>query len=305
MGKNIKNGFDEVEIIQRRDGAVDAKFVGPLNARGRRALADARLLALALTLPAGQDAGKAGRGADDPDETELLAYLLDDLSDARRNELERSIRGNARSIGRLMKLRTALNPVADKRGLHRPELAARNILRRTGQALEVREVGKKLEFRERRPQLRPGPTTGGMLNDLLDRASAPILGGDLGKEARHLLARWEVLTRTAKQPQAYDGVDSELQQLGRRCCSSWRRCPITWPAQSGALSLTPSMQFRPGISQFGRLPRLALPSFLPSSQVFPNQLRMAFLFGQTQRRSKPAPGRYCLKGAPCCLRSSR
>jgi hypothetical protein len=55
-----------------------------------------------------------------------------------------------------------------------------------------------------------------MLNDLLDRASAPILGGDLGKEARRLLARWEVLTRTAKQPQAYDGVDSELQQLGRR-----------------------------------------------------------------------------------------
>jgi hypothetical protein len=217
MGKNIKNGFDEVEIIQRRDSAVDARFVRPLNARGRRALADARLLALALTLPTGPDAGKASRGVhDDPDDTEILAYLLDELSDTRRNELERSVRGNARAIGRLMKLRTALNPVADKRGLHRTELAARNILRRMGQALEVREAGKKLEFRERHPQLRPGPKTGAMLNDLLDRASTPILGGDLGKETKLLLARWEELARSEKHPQAYDGTDSEFQQVGMR-----------------------------------------------------------------------------------------
>jgi hypothetical protein len=216
MGKNIKNGFDEVEIIQRRDGAVDAKFVEPLSAHGRRALADARLLALALTLPAGQDAGKTGRGADDPDDAELLAYLLDELPDPRHNKLERAIRGNAHTIGSLMRLRTALNPVADERDLHRAELRARNIVRRTVQALEVREVGRKLEFRERQPQLRPGPKTGAMLSELLDRANAPILGSDLDKEARHLLSRWKELTRPAKQPKADIVADSELRQVGAR-----------------------------------------------------------------------------------------
>jgi hypothetical protein len=216
MGKNIKNGFDEVEIIQRRDMAVDARFIRQLNARGRRALADARLLALALTLPGGQDASEAGRGADDPDDTELLAYLLDELPDPRRSEVESSIRGNPHAIGRLMKLRTALNPVKDKRDLHRAELAARSILRRTVQALEVREVGRKLEFRERRPQLRPGPETGTILSEVFDRASMPIIGSDLDKEVRRLLARWEELSRSEKQPQAYDATDSELQLVGTR-----------------------------------------------------------------------------------------
>jgi hypothetical protein len=216
MGKNIKNRFDEVAIIQRRDGADDASMYGALDAASRRALADARLLALALTLPASQGASQVGGGADEPDDTELLAYLLDDLPDDRRNELEHLIRGNVLAIGRLIDLRTALNPVADKRDLHRAELAARNIARRTAQALEVREVGRKLEFRERHPQLRAGPRTGAMLSELLDRANAPILGSDLDKEARHLLARWKELTRPAKQPKADIVADSELRQVGAR-----------------------------------------------------------------------------------------
>lgn len=105
MAKNTKNSLDEVEIIRRRDGVVGATPLGPLDAHARRELTDSRLRALALSLSIDQ----TSHDADDPDDTELLAYLLEMLPEQRRREVEIAIRGNARAFGRLMTLRAAFN----------------------------------------------------------------------------------------------------------------------------------------------------------------------------------------------------
>jgi len=232
MAKNTKNQLNEVEIVRRRDGVVDT--TEPLDAPARRALADARLRALALTL----NVNEISQGGDYPGDTELLAYLLDTLPEQRRHEVELAARRNARAFGRLVALRTAFNTHIDKRDRRRAEHPARNVVRRTAQEVEVRKLGGELLFRDapapvepmqrmalrtparafsqkwrdsvlnntdvppekRRPaQMRLDPKTGLMLRNYLQRASLPLtMGRHLIEEVRSLLAQLEKLNLDSK-----------------------------------------------------------------------------------------------------------
>ena len=244
----LKDLFDEAEIIRRRDGAPDTTLNEQLDADARRALADARLRALAFALSASQ----TNPGTTDLDDTELLAYLLDTLPEDRRTAIELALRGNVRAFGRLMTLRSAFNTQTDKRDRKLADHPARKIPRHTTKRVEVRRVGEKLQFRDAsvagsheresvrmalrlahdfvaknvrlpelpRPQLRPGPKTVLMLSSMLERTTSLFTTGrDLVEEARTLLARWEKLnsemgTWRTQQPRTDEVRDNEIEQIG-------------------------------------------------------------------------------------------
>jgi hypothetical protein len=227
MAKTTKSPLNEAEIIRRRDGVADTSK--PLDAPARRMLADARLRALALAL----DLDDRGQDGDYPDDTELLAYLLDTLPDQRRQEVELSVRGNARAFGRLVALRTAFNTHLDKRDRSQAEHRAWNVVRRKAQEVEVRKFGEQLLFRDaptaeapgmprarttstagllqsrqnlvsknflappekrRHWQMRPDSKTGSILRNHLQRATLPVASGrHLIEEALSLLAQLEKL----------------------------------------------------------------------------------------------------------------
>jgi hypothetical protein len=144
--------MDEAEIIRRRDGVAAGASDEPLDSNARRALADARLRALAFSLIAEQGAGPEAREVDD---TELLAYLLDILPEDRRIALEEVVRGDARAFGRLMTLRTAFNSQTDPRDRRRADDPSRNIPRHTVGRVDIRRVGDLLQFTAREPRQRP------------------------------------------------------------------------------------------------------------------------------------------------------
>jgi hypothetical protein len=224
MAKKPQGSMDEEEIIKRRDDVEAANPDRPLDIGARRALADARLRALAFTLGAKQDS--QGRAAEIGD-ADLLVYLLDTLRDDRRKALEEAFRGDAAVFGRLMTLRAALDSHVDQRDRHRADDPSRKIPRHTVGRIDIRSAGEVLQFRDarigvrhvrqlgmrvRRPErletriaaavadfeissfafrVQRGEKTEGMLRDVLERAWRDFdTGKDLISEARSFLERW-------------------------------------------------------------------------------------------------------------------
>lgn len=145
MAKTPKNNMDEEALIRRRDGVADQHSEQPLDSDTRRALADARLQALAFSLGAPRSATGEQREIED---AELLAYLLDLLPSDRRLLLEDAVRADAHAFGRLMTLRSTFNSETDKRDRQRANDPARNVTRHVLGQIEIRSFGDKLQFRE-------------------------------------------------------------------------------------------------------------------------------------------------------------
>jgi hypothetical protein len=143
MAKKPQDSMDEEEIIRRRDGVAGPVSDEPFDADAKRALADARLRALAFAL--GTEHGVRAR-ADETDDSELLAYLLDTLPEQRRMALEQALRGNPAAFGRLMTLRAAFSSGTDSRDQQRAYDPARKISRHTAGWIDIRRNGEILEF---------------------------------------------------------------------------------------------------------------------------------------------------------------
>ncbi|MBO0757881.1 MAG: hypothetical protein J2P54_18705, partial [Bradyrhizobiaceae bacterium] len=124
--KKSQSGDDDEQIIRLRDDVASAVPGEPLHSNARRALADARLRALAFSLGAEQD---TQNGADKADDAELLAYLLDTLPQDRRMSLEQTLRGDAKAFERLITLRAAFNSQMDMRDRDRADDRSRKIPR--------------------------------------------------------------------------------------------------------------------------------------------------------------------------------
>jgi hypothetical protein len=136
--------MDEEEIIRRRDGVASSD--NPLAPDDRRALADARLRALAFALGGEQSArGEAGEVSD----TDLLAYLLDGLAPDSRQRLEHAARGDGHIFSRLMTLRSALDAQPDQRDRRHAEDVTRAIRRHIASRIQIRQAGERLQFKER------------------------------------------------------------------------------------------------------------------------------------------------------------
>src|SRR5262245_57500090 len=126
MAKHPKDEMDEEEIIRRRDELSDPTSDHPPDAKLRRALADARLRALAFALDPDQSRAKSS-----VEDTDLLAYLLDELPQEQRAKLEETLRGDQRAFGQLMTLRLAFSSPTDRRDRHRADDPARFVPRHT------------------------------------------------------------------------------------------------------------------------------------------------------------------------------
>ena len=204
----------------------------PLDAGTKRALADARLRALAFALRSEQ---RPGAEADQINDTELLAYLLDTLPEQRRMALEEAVRGDARTFGQLMTLRAAFNSQIDKRDRQRADDPVRKIPRHTAGRIDIRSMGQILQFRNahaprrsfhseplpsrvletlverpvvralqpslgfrrlKRPRFEWGEKSEGMLRNLLERARRDLdAGRSLVNEAQSSLERWWDINR--------------------------------------------------------------------------------------------------------------
>jgi hypothetical protein len=227
MAKKPTNIMDEEAIIRRRDGVADPASDTSLDADSRRALADARLRALAFAL--GDELSTAEPG--EFDEADLLAYLLDTLPEDRLLMLDSALRGDARAFGRLMALRSSLSAQTDRRDRQRADHPARNIPRRKLGPIDIRNLGNVLQFREtdipsalpQRMESEPSATyhsllpssdiadflsgyhgewsprqlrwdqkTGLAVSNMLQRAAPNfVAGSNLANEARSLLEKWE------------------------------------------------------------------------------------------------------------------
>jgi hypothetical protein len=144
MARKPKSGLDEQEIIRRRDGVTGAASDEGLDGDAKRALADARLRALAFALSP-ERSGNAE--ADQTDDAELVAYLLDALPEQRRIALEEALRGNTRAFDRLMTLRAAFSSQTDERDRRRADDPARKIPRHTVGHVDIRRLREILQFR--------------------------------------------------------------------------------------------------------------------------------------------------------------
>jgi hypothetical protein len=145
MAKDPKNILDEEELIHRRDDVAYDSSADSLSTESRRALADARLRALAFALEA-----EPSRHGEDVklDDSDLLAYLLDSLPPDRRLQLEGGARGDAALFGRLMTLHSALNSATDRRDRSQADNPARKIPRRTAGRIDIRSAGRALQFKD-------------------------------------------------------------------------------------------------------------------------------------------------------------
>jgi hypothetical protein len=228
MAKKPHSGMNEEEIIRRRDGVTAAGSDEPLDSDAKRALADARLRALAFALSEQRQSAVA----DQTDDAELLAYLLDTLPEQRRMVLEEALRGNARAFGRLMTLRATLSSQTDKRDRQRADDPAREIPRHDVGRVDIRPMGELLQFRDaarprassgvprtvlsgleessfryrasrpmefrrlERPRLQWGPKTEVMLRNLLERTRRDLAQGiSLINETQSRLDRWRNISR--------------------------------------------------------------------------------------------------------------
>jgi hypothetical protein len=256
MVKKPKSSIDEEAVIRRRDGVVGNASDELLDSNTKRALADARLRALAFALRSGESRRAA---ADEIEDAELVAYLLDSLPEQRRIALEQALRGNARAFGRLMTLRTALSSQTDKRDRQRADDLVRKVSRHTAGHLDIRRFGEILQFRDatqprpashvarwatfpnkalrsqgrraaalahrdmpelrqtKRPRLQWGEQTEGMLRDVLERARRDLLAGtDLVGKAQQFLARWWVISRREESREGGAISTPEAQSLRER-----------------------------------------------------------------------------------------
>ena len=254
MAKKPQDGMDEEEIIRRRDGVAGAASDEPLDADAKRALADARLRALAFALGSEQ---RPGAEADQTNDTELLAYLLDTLPEQRRMALEEAVRGNARTFGQLMTLRAAFNSQTDKRDRQRADDPVRKIPRHTVGRIDIRSMGEILQFRNahaprrsfhseplpsralraferpvvralqpslgfrrlKRPRFEWGEKSEGMLRNLLERARRDLdAGRSLVNEVQSSLERWWDINRR-EESETREGsapADREAETVHKR-----------------------------------------------------------------------------------------
>jgi hypothetical protein len=273
MAKKPGTGMDEEEIIRRRDGVAGAPPDKPLDGEAKRALADARLRALAFALGSEQSQSAL---TDQTDDTELLAYLLDTLPEHRRMALEEALRGNARAFGRLMTLRAALNSQTDRRDRQRADDPARKIRRRTAGRVDIRRAGEILQFRDaarprsslERPaapphavlaEFRPMPRstlewvedTEGMLRNLLERARRDLHAGmSLVNEALSSLQIWLDVRRRAESKTRGSGApaDREAESLRERLKALLRELEIVANRIGDVTSATDDMSPRAQIA---------------------------------------------------------
>jgi hypothetical protein len=159
--------MSDAEIIWRRESVADNSPQAPLDRDTRRALAEARLRALAFALTPEQPSIK---GAVPIEESDLLAYLLDDLTPDRLDELERALRGDATSLDRLMNLYGALTCASDSRDQNSVESLVGKVVRHKAGEIEIRRTGNVLQFR----------------NAELPEGGAAPLHGDYEPESSHL-----------------------------------------------------------------------------------------------------------------------
>jgi hypothetical protein len=255
MFKKPRGHMDDEQIIKRRDGVTVATSGEQLDPNARRALADARLRALAFALSAEQGPRDGEAKTDDAD---LLAYLLDVLPQDRRMQFEVALRGDAAAFARLITLRAAFNSQADKRDQDRADHPSRKIRRRTVGRLDIRSVDEELQFRDarvlrpqapdvqqfahplrsgrrtvakvqafarlqsqeiRRPRLRLRPKTEIMLSNVLDRVRRDFDAGlKLVNTAQSLVAKWEESDRRGLFERTERGVmslENRLRGLAR------------------------------------------------------------------------------------------
>lgn len=145
MAKNPKRGLSDEDIVRLRD---DAAYPGRAQALGspeaRRALAESRLRALAISL--------TGTGAAQTDDRmlnddELLEYLLADMAEDRRRGLESRLRGNPRAFARLVKLHELTSAQVNHRDLQHVDMPERKIERHDLGKFDVRIRAGRLAFR--------------------------------------------------------------------------------------------------------------------------------------------------------------
>lgn len=243
--------LDDEEIIRRRDTDIDGASDERLDADARRALADARLRALAFALGSEQSTVDKKQAIND---TDLLAYLLDTLPAERRLQLEQALRGDAHAFGRLMTLRATFNSPTDRRDRQQAENPARHIPRNSVGTIEIRSAGDVLLFKEahmprwreaasmihsmhasllseheplfarsrlpsdfqssRRRALQWGPKAEFMLRNMLERTERDLAWARmLIEEARPLLARWAQINLELEQRQIGVPTDEEPRRV--------------------------------------------------------------------------------------------
>lgn len=145
MAKDPKKGLSDADIVRLRD---DAAFPDRAQALGspeaRRALAESRLRALAISLT-----GTGAAQTDDriPNDDELLEYLLADVDEDRRRGLESRLRGNPRAFARLMKLHELTSAQVNRRDLQHVDMPERKTERHDLGKFDVRIRGGRLMFR--------------------------------------------------------------------------------------------------------------------------------------------------------------
>jgi hypothetical protein len=141
--KNPKTTMGDEEIIQRRD-RVDNSPHEPLDGEERRALADARLRALAFALKPDKSPVE---GSSPIEEAELLDYLLDNLPPGQLDELEGRLRGNTALFRRLINLYSALTSRANSQDRRHVDDLVRKVPRHKAGEIEIRSIGEVLQFR--------------------------------------------------------------------------------------------------------------------------------------------------------------
>ena len=144
MAKDQRILSDE-DIVRLRDDAAYPDRVQALGSpQVRRALAEARLRALAISL-SGKDSSHHENRA--PNDDELLEYLLADMPEDRRRDIESRLRGNLIAFERLVKLHELTSAHANHRDLRHADMAERNIERHDLGSFEVRIRTDRLVFR--------------------------------------------------------------------------------------------------------------------------------------------------------------
>lgn len=243
--RKSQSGIDDEQIIRWRDDVASAAPGELPDSNARRALADARLRALAFSLAAEQDTRNGAA-----DDAQLLAYLLDTLPPDRRMTLERTLRGDAAAFERLITLRAALNSQTEMRDRDRADDRSRKIPRHTVGRLDVRSTGEVLQFKDARdlrvPEIEQllrashvarrltaserrdssalrgrGRKPDFLISHALDRARRDFhFGLDLVQVLQPLLARWQASNRQQPEGRMLEEELKELlrqlQQLGAR-----------------------------------------------------------------------------------------
>jgi hypothetical protein len=148
MAKTPPHLTDE-DIIRLRDGDAETRKGRLLDGVERRKLALMRLRALAFATP--RRPAQATLLPDQINDDELLAYLLDTVTDADLPILESRLRSNSNALARLVDLYAALTSSPDTDNLKSVERASRDVVRHIVAYLDVRRSVDGLQFKPREP----------------------------------------------------------------------------------------------------------------------------------------------------------